>query len=61
MYEELLNRCGKKQYVGLVETNGAEALLVHLCSPFVLNRPNKTNQPDPFFVRDALEKGSGYL
>ena len=23
--------------------------------------PNKTNQPDPFFVRAAHEKGSGYL
>jgi len=25
------------------------------------NTANKTNQPDPFFVRAAHEKGSGYL
>ncbi len=24
-------------------------------------KPNKTNQPDPFFIRAAHEKGSGYL
>lgn len=26
-----------------------------------MKMPNKTNQPDPFFVRDAHEKRSGYL
>lgn len=45
MYEELLDRCGRKQYMGIVDTIDGESLVVNICSSFILTRPNKLIQP----------------
>ena len=47
VYEELLDRCGRKQYLGTVDTIDGEGLIVNLCSPFILTKPNKAPQPTP--------------
>ena len=47
VYEELIDRCGRKQYMGTVDTIDGEGLIVNLCSSFILTRPNKAPQPTP--------------
>lgn len=37
LYEELLDRCGRKQYVGTTSDIDGEVLVVNICEPFILN------------------------
>ncbi|MCP4491825.1 MAG: hypothetical protein GY820_31640 [Gammaproteobacteria bacterium] len=37
VYEELLDRCGRKQYMGSTATIEGEAITVNICEPFTIN------------------------
>jgi len=46
VYEELLERCGRIQYMGVADGIEGEEVIVSICSPFSLTaRPNKSLQP----------------
>ena len=47
VYEELLKRCGRKQFLGLVDELEGESLIVNLCSPFKLTTEGLNNRLQP--------------
>ena len=47
VYEELLKRCGRKQYMGIVDGLDGENLVVDICSPITIKTNNASQDTQP--------------